>query len=369
MSSTKSVVQSTHRIPFQDLGRLHASIGDELDDAIRDVVSRSAFVGAASCSSFEREFADAHEATGAAGCGSGTDALVLALRAVGIGPGDEVIVPAMTFVASAEAVVIAGATPVLADVDPTTLLLSAETVNAVRTESTRAVMPVHLYGHVVPFDLIENWRSQGLLVVEDAAQAHLGSWQGRMVGSAGHAACFSFYPGKNLGAFGDGGAVISDDSAVLARVATLRDHGRASKYSHDEIGMCSRLDGIQAAVLSVKLRHLAAWTSRRQRLAEIYADRLGSLLVPWEAGAVHHLLVARLEAGARDRVREAMTNAGVGVGVHYPLALSQQPSLAPWHNDAAGAEAAGASVLSLPMDPLMTAAEVEIVCDLLQDLL
>ncbi|GJM39254.1 MAG: glutamine--scyllo-inositol aminotransferase [Acidimicrobiales bacterium] len=361
---------TTTPVPFQDLTRLHDSIAAEIDAAIADVIARSAFVGAASSASFEDAFAAAHEVDHVLGVGSGTDALALALRALDVGPGDEVIVPAMTFVATAEAVVHVGATPVIADVDPTTLLLDAESVAAVRTDRTAAVVPVDLFGHVIPFSTIEAWQADGLAVVEDAAQAHLATWQGRPVGSVADAACFSFYPGKNLGGFGDGGAVITSRFAVAERVAKLRDHGRESKYLHDEIGFCSRLDGLQAAVLEVKLRHLPAWTEQRRTLADRYQERLGDRLVPWETGAVHHLLVMRTDAADRDRLLDALRAEGVGAGIHYPVALTQQPSLKPFLTDPCPhAEAAAASVLSLPMDPLMTLTQVEYVCDLVEELI
>ena len=362
-------VQTITEVPFQDLTRLHQSIEGELNAAITDVIGGSGFVGAGSCQAFETAFAAAHHSPHAIGVGSGTDALALALRAVGIGRGHEVIVPAMTFVATAEAVVHVGAVPVMADVDPVTLLLDPASVEAVRTDKTAAVMPVHLFGHMVPFEWIEGWQASGVRVIEDAAQAHLGSWQGRMVGSAGDAACFSFYPGKNLGAFGDGGAVITKDATTAARVAKLRDHGRESKYVHDEIGWCSRLDGLQAAILGVKLRHLSEWTAQRQVLADRYRQRLGDRLVPWAEGAVHHLMVMRTDPSDRDRLLEALKAEGIGAGVHYPVALTQQPSLSPYVRSACpNSEAAGASVLSLPMDPLMRLSEVELVCDLVESL-
>jgi dTDP-4-amino-4,6-dideoxygalactose transaminase len=350
------------KVPFADLGRLHASIAEELDAAMHDVLSSSQFVGGAHVRDFERAFADAHGADHAVGCGSGTDALALALRGFGVGPGDEVIVPAMTFVATAEAVVHVGATPVLADVDPVSLLLSGDSVAARLTPSTRAVIPVHLFGHVVDSDLMASWRRSGLVVIEDAAQAHLASCTEDPVGSIGHAACFSFYPGKNLGALGDGGAIVSADSGVIDEIARLRDHGRSTKYQHDIVGWCSRLDGLQAAVLKVKLRHLPAWTDARRRIAQRYADHLGEgVLVPWQKGAVHHLLVARVSN--RDAVQDRLQRSGIASGVHYPLALSSQPSLARWHTPCAEAERAAAEVLSLPMDPLMDESEVDYVCE------
>jgi dTDP-4-amino-4,6-dideoxygalactose transaminase len=354
-------------VPFLDLQRLHASIADELRVAVDDVVSRSAFVGGAGVEAFEVAFGEAHDLGRGAGCGSGTDALALALRALGVGPGDEVIVPAMTFVATAEAVVHVGATPVVADVDPQTLLLGPEQVAAVRSSATRGVIPVHLYGHVVPPEHLRAWRDDGLVVVEDAAQAHLAHHDGTGIGSIGHAVCFSFYPGKNLGAFGDGGMVLSSDDALTGEVRRIRDHGRSTKYLHDVVGWCSRLDGLQAAVLNVKLGHLAAWTDARRARAADYRDRIGDLLVPWEDGAVHHLLVARF--ADRTHVQAELSAAGIGNGVHYPVPLSAQPWL-----EAAGAqpcpnaEKAGADVLSLPMDPLMTTADVDEVCRAIESL-
>lgn len=357
------------RVPFLDLSRLHSSIADELESAYRATVAASSFVGGGCVLQFEREFAKIHYAPAGAACGSGTDALVLALRALGIRDGDEVVVPAMTFVATAEAVVHAGGVPVLADVDARTLLLSSRTVDAVRTSRTRAVIPVHLFGHVVPFDLLESWRRDGMVVLEDAAQAHLATWTGRSVGSAGSAACFSFYPGKNLGALGDGGCVISQDAQIVESVRHLRDHGRSTKYEHDQVGWCSRLDGLQAAFLSVKLRHLEDWTVSRRQLADHYRKRLGDLVVPWESGAVHHLLVVRVPNGERDQVQSILNEAGVETGVHYPIALSHQPSLKQWATPAPEAERAAGEVLSLPMDPMMTIGEVDYVSDVLGEAL
>lgn len=344
-------------VPFLDLGRLHASIRPELDAAFASTLASSGFVGGTTVRDFEVSFAAAHGAAAAAGCASGTDALALALRALGIGLGHEVIVPSMTFVATAEAVLHVGASPVIADVDPRTLLLSPATVEAVASERTAAVVPVHLYGHLVPFDHLAAWRARGWVVVEDAAQAHLGTWRGRPVGTAGHAACFSFFPGKNLGALGDGGLVLSNDQALVDRVRSLRDHGRRDKYVHDEPGWCSRLDALQAAFLAVKLRHLPAWTDGRRRVAARYADLLGELVVPWEDGAVHHLLV--IEADDRERLRSRLAAAGVGSGVHYPVPLSLQPALEPWRRSTPAAERAAGRIVSLPLDPLMVDDDVD----------
>jgi dTDP-4-amino-4,6-dideoxygalactose transaminase len=274
----------------------------------------------------------------------------------------------MTYVASAEVVLHVGATPVLTDVDPDTLLLRPEDVDRVRTPRTRAVIPVHLYGNMVDPAAMRTWRDEGLIVLEDCAQSHLAHRDGVRAGSVGHAAAYSFFPGKNLGAMGDAGAVTSDDEAVATEVRILRDHGRSSKYRHEVLGYSSRLDGIQAAVLRVKLRHLDGWTDARRGLARRYRDRVRSMgagveLVPFGDGSVHHLLVVRVRD--RDGVQARLGEAGVASGVHYPIALSQQPVFAELGATTPNAEAAAASVLSLPMDPLMTEDEVDRVCDAL----
>ena len=337
-------------IPFVDLARLHDSIGDDLRAAIDRVVASGSFVDGAEVEAFEERFAAAHGAPHAVSCGSGTDALALALRALDIGPGDEVVVPAMTFAATAEAVVHVGATPVVADVGAVDLLLDEASVDAVRTPRTRAVIPVHLYGHAVPFDRLRRWRDSGLLVIEDAAQAHLATHGGQPVGTVGDLTCFSFYPGKNLGALGDGGAVLSHDRRLADRVRRLRDHGRTSKYVHEEVGWCSRLDEIQAAVLAAKLEHLPRWTEARRATASAYASVLADRLVPWEDGAVHHLLVARVPD--REAVTAALDGAGIGWGVHYPTPLHRQPWLR--HSaPAPAADAAARTIVSLPMDPVV----------------
>jgi dTDP-4-amino-4,6-dideoxygalactose transaminase len=354
-------------IPFLDLRRLHRSIEPGLSDTLAAVIASGRFIGGPAVRDFERRFAEVHGRRGAVGCASGTDALTLSLAGLGVGVGDEVIVPSMTFVATAEAVRHVGATPVLADVDEDTLLMSEADVERARTPRTRAIVPVHLYGHVVRHSTVGRWRESGLLVFEDAAQAHLATRDGRFVGEAGNAACFSFYPGKNLGALGDGGMVISDDEELLARIRQLRDHGRSGKFSHGEIGWCSRLDALQAAVLDLKLDSLALWTERRRRLADRYRDRIGGWLVPWEEGAVHHLLVARFPR--RDLMRAALQAEGIETGLHYPMALSCVPALGPWRRATPCAELAADEVLSLPIDPLMPEDDVDIVCDAVQQAL
>lgn len=359
-------------IPFLDLVRLHESIRADLDAAFDRVVRTGAFIEGPALASFEAAFAAVHHVPASAGVGSGTDALLLALRALGVGAGDEVVVPAMTFVATAEAVVHAGATLVLADVDPETLLLTPDTVEPVLTPRTRAVVPVHLFGHLVPPAHVDVWTDRGLLVLEDAAQAHLGVHGSVRVGHSGHAAAFSFYPGKNLGALGDGGAVISRNPALPAEVRRLRNHGCVTKHRHEVVGWCSRLDGLQAALLEVKLAHLASWTEARRRLAKRYAEhftRDGVRTVPWQDGDVHHLMVVRIGSGARDDARAALAARGIETGLHYPVALSDQPALAPFSRPCPEAELAGRELLSLPMDPLMREDEVDRVCEAVAELM
>ncbi len=364
-------MSSTSPIPFQDLTRLHTSIDTELRAAIDATLARSSFIAGPDLVAFEEEFAAAVGAPHAVGCNSGTDALSLVMRALGIGPGDEVIVPSMTYVASAETVLHVGATLVLADVDPETVLLTEASVAAVRTPRTKAVIPVHLYGRSVDPAAMRAWRDSGLFVIEDCAQAHLASRDGVPVGSIGHAACYSFFPGKNLGAMGDAGAVTTPDEAVADEVRRLRDHGRSSKYRHEILGYSSRLDGLQAAILRVKLRHLPGWTDARRDLARRYRDRLTGAaahpaigFVPFDDGSVHHLLVVRV--AERDRIQQQLAAEGIATGVHYPIALSDQPVFTELQASTPHAEEAAGTVLSLPIDPLMRLEEVDRVCDALR---
>jgi dTDP-4-amino-4,6-dideoxygalactose transaminase len=355
-------------VQLLDLPGLHERIRAQLVAAFAEVLDSGRFVGGERVAAFEHHFAALHGAAGAAGCGSGTDALVLALRAAGVRPGDEVIVPAMTFVATAEAVILVGAVPVFADVDPSTLLLDDASVAANTTSRTRAVVPVHLYGNPVPFDLIRSWRAAGLLVIEDACQAHLASWQGQPVGSAGDAACFSFYPSKNLGALGDGGLVLSNDKDLIARVALLRDHGSKEQYNHSLVGYASRLDALQAAILDLKLPYLSHWNDGRRAAVEAYLvnlqpdDRVS--VVTWSEGSAHYLFPIRVSKHVRDIVRAALQARDVSTGLHYPKALTQQPSLRPWVTaNCPNAEAAAEELLSLPLDPYMSIAQVDQVCE------
>lgn len=359
-------------IPLLDLRALHDEIRSDLDGCWHEVTSRELYVGGPEVDRFEAAWAAYCSRRFGVGTANGTDALELVLRGLGIGPGDEVVVPANTFVATCEAVTSAGAVPVFADVDPVSLLLTGETLQPVITARTAAVIVVHLFGHVV--DMADVGRvagAAGLAVVEDAAQAHGARWAGRAVGSFGVASAFSFYPGKNLGALGDAGAVVTDDAALAARIRSIANHGRtpASHTEHAVDGRNSRLDSLQAAVLSAKLARLDRWNEARRQVAAWYRCHLPSgveLVEPLEASTpVHHLAVVRVPF--RDEVRAALTEAGIGTGIHYPTPCHRQPAFARHARGALpAAETAAGEILSLPMFPHLTEAGVSAVARCLE---
>jgi dTDP-4-amino-4,6-dideoxygalactose transaminase len=299
--------------------------------------------------------------------GNGTDALWFALLALGIGPGDEVITAPNTFIATAEAISFCGATPVFADVDPRTYTMDPARLEAAITPKTKAVIPVHLFGQPADMDpILETACRHGLWVVEDACQAHGALYKGRKAGSMGAAGCFSFYPGKNLGAFGEGGAVVTNDEALADRVRRLRDHGQAKKYYHSAIGWNGRLDGIQAAVLQVKLKYLDAGNDARRAHADRYRERLagvGQVVLPVEADAARHVYhIFAVQVDDRDRVLQAMGDRGIGCGIHYPVPVHLQEAYAHLGLAAGSfpvAERAASRFLSLPMFPELTAGQVD----------
>jgi dTDP-4-amino-4,6-dideoxygalactose transaminase len=365
----------TDLVPFTDLGSMLRDVRAEVDAAIERVVRSNCYIGGEEVERFERAWSQYCGVGHAVSVGNGTDALALTLRAVGIGPGDEVVVPANTFVATAEAVVLCGATPRFADVSPQTLLLTPATLEAAIGPRTRAVIVVHLYGQMADMDALCRVAARGRLVVlEDAAQAHGATWHGRPPGSHSRAACFSFYPAKNLGALGDAGAIVTNDTDLALRLRSLRDHGRApgSHHLHQLIGTNSRMDAIQAAVLSVKLRRLDAWTDARRRIATRYRARLEGTpvdLVTDDPGSrsVFHLLVARV--ADRDRVGADLARAGIGTGVHYPTPCHRQEPYRQFAEEPLpAAERASLEILSLPMHPHLTMHQVDRVCDALVSL-
>ena len=362
-------------VPLLDLKAQLAAIRREVDEAIRKVLESGAFIQGAEVQEFEDEFAAYCGVPHAVSVGNGTDALILALRALGVGPGDEVIVPTFTFIATAECVVHVGAAPVFADVNLEDFNLDPASVQEKLTQRTRAIIPVHLFGHPADMDpLLRLAEERGLVILEDAAQAHGARYKGKRVGGLGHAAAFSFYPSKNLGAFGDGGMVVTRDARVAEKLRCLRNHGSAKedKYRHKVVGYNSRLDTLQAAVLRVKLPHLDRWNAARDRWAEEYRKRLegvdGLILPrprPW-AEHVYHLFVVRL--AGRDRVAEALRRAGVSASIYYPACLHEQeafPRAVGRGLSLPKASQAAREALALPLFAEMSRAQLEYVAETL----
>lgn len=355
-------------IPVVDLRAEYTAVKAEIDAAVQRVLESGWYILGKEVAAFEEEFAAWCGVSGAVGVGNGTDALHIALRACGVGPGDEVITVAHTAVATAAAIALTGATPVFVDIDPATYTLDPARLAAAITPRTKAVIPVHLYGHPADLDgILPIAKDAGLRVIEDCAQAHGAAWQGQKVGSFGDLACFSFYPTKNLGALGDGGAIAGNDPALLARVRLLREYGwkPENRYISEIEGMNSRLDEMQAAILRVKLAHLDGWNDHRRRLAEIYAAHLPpSLVQPVERPGcrhVYHLYVVR--SAQRNALREKLRAAGVGTGIHYPVPIHQQAAYAHLSPVSLPAtEQAAAEILSLPMHSTLTAEQIEQVC-------
>jgi dTDP-4-amino-4,6-dideoxygalactose transaminase len=361
-------------IPFMDLGRHHEPLAAELQAAFQRVLGASSYILGTEVEAFESEFAAHCGAGHCVGVNSGTAALTIMLQAAGIGSGDEVIVPAHTFIASAIAVVHAGATPVCAEVLAGTGLIDPDAVRSAIGPRTAAILPVHLYGQACAMGELRSLAAaHGLAIFEDAAQAHGASWAGERAGSLGTAAAFSFYPSKNLGALGDGGAICTDDPELARAARRLRDLGRdtdPAHHGHDVAGYNERLDGLQAAFLRVKLPHLDGWNAARRRLAAQYGEQLAGIVELLEEApdspCVFHLFPIRVDdrvaLGAELRAR------GVATGVHYPLSLPEQPALAQLAaTDAPIARDWAARELSLPIFPEMTEAQLEVVTGALSD--
>jgi dTDP-4-amino-4,6-dideoxygalactose transaminase len=355
------------RIPLVDLGAQFETIRDEVLAATEAVMRRSAFIQGPFVAAFEREYAEFTGSPHCIGVSSGTDAIFLALKALGAKRGDEVITVANTFTATAEAIENTGARTVLVDVDPRDHLIDPAAIEAAITSRTVGIVPVHLFGQSCRMDEIQRIASRhGLFVVEDAAQAHGASEGGRPVGALSQATAYSFYPGKNLGAYGDAGAVTTADAALDAKIRLIGDHGRVGKYEHATVGFGGRLDGLQAAILSVKLRHLAAWTERRRAIAARYDALLAN--VPGvepvqqrsDARHVYHLYVIEIGAEHRDALREWLVAHDIEASIHYPIPLHLQGAYE--HLDYAEgtfpvAEAKAKRMISLPIYPELTDAQ------------
>jgi dTDP-4-amino-4,6-dideoxygalactose transaminase len=355
-------------IPYLDLKAQYRSIKDEVDAAVLRVLDSTQFILGDEVVAFEREFAAYCQAAEAVGLNSGTSALHLALLAAGIEPGDEVITTPFTFVATVAAIRYAGATPVLVDIEPDYFTIDTSKIEAAITPRTRGIIPVHLYGQPADMDpILDIARRHRLSVIEDAAQAHGAEYHGRRCGSIAETACFSFYPGKNLGAYGEGGAVTTMRADVAVKCRTLRSWGEEKRYEHRFKGFNYRMDGIQGAILRVKLRHLAAWTEQRRTVAAWYAQALDSETVrlPKERPGcrhVYHVYVVRSDS--RDELRETLTREGVQTGIHYPIPVHLQQAhedLGYRNGDFPVAETVAGEVLSLPIFPEMTRAQVDTV--------
>lgn len=362
----------TNPIPLVDLKAQYRSIKPEVDVAVQRILDNTSFIMGQEVTRFEDAYADFCGADYAIGVASGTAAIHLALLALDVGPGDEVITVSHTFIASAEPIAILGARPVFVDVDPLYFTLDPDKLEAAITPRTKVIMPVHLYGQCADMDAINAIAAKhGIPVIEDAAQAHGATYRGATTGQLAPMACFSFYPGKNLGAYGDAGAVVTNDSALRDRIARLRNHGRRDKYVHDEVGYGERLDAMQAAILGVKLRYLAQWNERRRHWASRYDELLQEIpeislpSIRPESKPVFHLYVIQVNDGnsqTRDALIAHLKENGVMAGIHYPLPLHLQPAfdnLGYQKGDFPVTEQLAETIISLPIFPELTDDDIQ----------
>lgn len=356
-------------VQFLDLKAQYEHIKSEVKERLDRVLESSQFALGTQVEEFEKNFARFCGAKYCVACNSGTSALHLALLASGIQPGDEVIIPSHTFIATAEAVSYCGAVPVFAEIDPRTYTLDPARIEERITMKTKAVVPVHLYGQPADMEPIKRiCQARGFILIEDAAQAHGARYRGKRVGSLGNTACFSFYPGKNLGAYGEGGAVVTDDKEAAETMRILRDHGQPRKYHHEKIGFNYRMDGFQGAVLNVKLKYIEEWNSLRRKKAELYNDLLEGVPVvtPYEpeyAESVFHLYVILTER--RDALQEYLKEKGIYTGLHYPIPVHLQKAyrfLSYQKGDLPVTEWVANSLLSLPLYPELEDSHIRYVC-------
>ncbi len=345
-------------IQLVDLKAQYETIKQDIDAVIKDVISETAFIGGQYVKRFEDAFAGFCGVRHCIGVGNGTDALFIALKTLGIGAGDEVITVANSFIATSEAITLTGARVVFVDINPTTYNIDAHRIEEKITARTKAIVPVHLYGQPADMDpILRLARKHGLKIVEDCAQAHGARYKGRTIGSLGDMACFSFYPGKNLGGYGDAGAIVTGDDALAKKARMFANHGRVDKYDHEIEGVNSRLDGMQAAILGVKLKHLDEWSESRRRNAYLYNEYLKDtgLVTPTEIAdvrAVYHLYVVRTKKDQRQALQEHLKAKGIATGIHYPIALPNLKAYAYLKHagsDFPEATKASEEILSLPM--------------------
>ena len=357
------------KVPFVDLRAQHAPLEAAIERALHELLTRGDFILGAAVERFETEYAAFIGTRHAVGVGTGLAAIELALRAFDVGPGDEVITPANTFIATVLSIMAVGATPVFVDMDAATYGIDAGALDAAVTPRTKAVVPVHLYGQPVDLDaVIAVARRRHLVVIEDAAQAHGARYKGRRAGSVGDAAAFSFYPSKNLGALGDGGIVTTNDDRAAARLRLLRNYGQRVKYEHAIPGTNSRLDTFQAAVLSLKLPHLDGWNAARRRCAAAYDERLaGHVVTPAAAAGVEHVYhLYVIQTGGREQMERRLRERDIHTGIHYPIPAHLQEACASLGYKAGAfpvTEAAASRILSLPMFAELTDAQIDYVAD------
>jgi dTDP-4-amino-4,6-dideoxygalactose transaminase len=363
------------KVPFLDLWSQHLPLMSEFNQAIQEVIESSAFAGGRFVTAFEDEFAAYGEVPYAIGVGSGTEALWLSLLACGVGAGDEVITVPSTFMATAEAITYCGARPVFIDVDERTYTMNPDALKNALTAKTKAIIPVHLFGQPADMDpILEFGRDHGLPIIEDACQAHGASYKGKRVGTLGDTACFSFYPGKNLGAFGEAGAILTGSPELNEKIRILRDHGQVRKYFHSAVGWNCRMDGIQAAVLRIKLRQLEAGNQRRRNHAAQYDAGLREfegVITPTTASYARHVYhIYAIRVTNRDETIKYLTGEGIATGIHYPVPVHLQEA----YRDlgyAPGAfpvsERCAAEFVSLPMYPELTSSQVELVIEAVKE--
>jgi dTDP-4-amino-4,6-dideoxygalactose transaminase len=360
------------KFPLVDLAAVHRELGDELEEAVLEVTRSGRFVGGKWVAAFEETFAAYLGVREVVGLANGTDAIELAVRALEIEPGAEVLVPANTFIATAAAIVRAGCRPRFVDVHDDTGLIDLRSCEERVSGLTRAIVPVHLYGRMVEMDAVMEFAARhSLAVIEDAAQAHGARRAGRKAGAIGHVGCFSFYPGKNLGAFGDAGAAVTNDPETAERLRLLHDHGRRGQTNHQRVGFNSRLDPIHAAVLSVKLPHLDRWNEQRRAAANWYREALPPEILdsamPEPAADVHHVFPILLDN--RDALMSRLTDDGIQVGIHYPEPLPRTPAFAPCADWCPVAVSRADRQLSLPMHPHLGADDTAVISAIVRDAL
>jgi dTDP-4-amino-4,6-dideoxygalactose transaminase len=365
------------KIPFVDLKKQYISIKDDIDNAIEKVLSETAFIGGSYVESFEKSFAKFCGVKHCIGVGNGTDAIFIALKAMGIKPNDEVITVANSFIATSEAITLAGAKVVFVDINPKTYTIDVTKIENKITKNTKVIIPVHLYGQPADMDpILDLAKKYNLKVLEDSAQGHASSYKGRRIGSIGDVTTFSFYPGKNLGAYGDAGAIVTNNEELAIEARKFANHGRIEKYNHEIEGINSRMDGLQAAILDVKLKHLEDWSEKRRKNASFYNEYLkgiDGLSTPYELDfvkAVYHLYVIRVKKEVRKSLMDFLNLHGIATGIHYPIALPMLRAysyLGHTENDFPESVKVSEEIISLPMFAELEEKEIAYIAEKIKD--